>query len=118
MKCPVCSENLDSKANFCPICGHKITEKERFAYAEELMAHPEMAEAPDFENDYEPIQKPVGSWFGGVMLGFWLTFIGVMIAFLTRGKSTKRGAVIGFLVSTTLIFLYIFWLRFLLKING
>lgn len=112
MKCPVCHEPLENRENFCPICGHKITEKERFAYAEKLMEHPELAEAPDFENDYEPIQKPVGSWFGGILLGLFLNIIGVVIAIATRGRNTKRGAGISFLISALLYVIWFFLLTF------
>ena len=115
MKCPACSETLDNRANFCPICGHKITEKERFAYAEELMAHPELAEAPDFEKDYEPVHVEEGSYLAGIILGLLLSFIGVMIAIATRRRNTKRGSGIGFLINivgaTIWMIIWFVWLR-------
>lgn len=115
MKCPVCSEELNDRANFCPICGHKITEKERFAYAEELMANPELAPAPDFEKDYEPVHVEEGSFFAGLVLGFLFNLLGVIIAIATRGRQTKRGSGIGFLISAALgiiwFFLWFFWIR-------
>lgn len=107
MKCPVCNENIPDNGKFCPYCGYKITEKDKQQYAEFIMEHPELAQEPDFEKDYDPIRKPVGSWFGGIMLGLFLNIFGVMIAIATRGRNTKRGAGIGFLVSTGA---FVFWI--------
>lgn len=106
MKCPRCGNDIPSKANFCPDCGQRITNKDRNDFLNEMIRNPQMeGEAPNFETDYEPIQMPQGSWFGGIMLGLFLNVIGVMIAIFTRGRNTKRGAGIGFFVSSGLIIL-------------
>ena len=112
MKCPVCEENIPDNGKYCPYCGYKITENDKQQYAEYLMKHPELVQAPDFEKDYEPVKVPQGSWLGGILLGLFLHIFGVIIAIATRGRNTKRGAGIGFLVSTGLFIIWFFWARF------
>lgn len=107
MKCPKCDSTLPSKANFCPYCGHQITEKDRNDFLDEMIKNPQMeGEAPNFETDYEPTQVPEGSWLAGIALGFLLSVFGIMIAIATRGRNTKRGSGIGFLINAGMFILW------------
>ena len=104
MKGPKCSEIIPANSNRCFYCGYVVTEEDRDAYINEMIKNPvETSEVPDFENDYEPIAIPRGSYFLGFILGMFLNIIGVIIAIATRGRRTKFGSGIGFIFGTTLI---------------
>ena len=104
MKCPKCSEIIPANSNRCFYCGYVVTEEDRDAYINEMIKNPvETSEVPDFENDYEPIAIPRGSYFLGFILGMFLNIIGVIIAIATRGRRTKFGSGIGFIFGTALI---------------
>ena len=104
MKCPKCSETIPANSNRCFYCGYVVTEEDRDAYINEMIKNPvETSEVPDFENDYEPIAIPRGSYFLGFVLGMLLNIIGVIIAIATRGRRTKFGSGIGFIFGTALI---------------
>ena len=103
MKCPKCSETIPANSNRCIYCGHVVTEKERDAYINDMIKNPVAdSEVPDFENDYEPITVPEGSYILGIALGLLLNIFGVIIAIFTRGRRTKFGSGIGFIVGTVL----------------
>ena len=105
MKCPKCSETIPANSNRCIYCGHVVTEKERDAYINEMIKNPvETSEAPDFENDYEPVAVPEGSYILGFILGLLLNIFGVLIATFTRGRRTKYASGVGFILSTALAF--------------
>ena len=103
MKCPKCSETIPANSNRCIYCGHVVTEKEIDAYINEMIKNPvETSEAPDFENDYEPVAVPKGSYILGFILGLLLNIFGVLIATFTRGRRTKYASGVGFILSTAL----------------
>ena len=103
MKCPKCSETIPANSNRCIYCGHVVTEKERDAYINEMIKHPvETSEVPDFENDYEPVDVPRGSYILGFILGLLLNIFGVLIATFTRGRRTKFASGIGFIAGSAL----------------
>lgn len=111
IRCPHCKTIIPVTSIYCPYCGHKMTRKERDVAEEEMVHNPDLAGEPDFEAEYEPIQIPEGSWIGGILLGLFFNFVGVLIAIFTRGRNTKRGSGIGFFISTALIILGIILLR-------
>ena len=121
MKCPKCSETIPANSNRCFYCGYVVTEDDRDAYINEMIKHPvETSEVPDFENDYEPIPIPRGSYFLGVVLGLLLNIVGVVIAIATKGRKTKVGSGIGFIVGTALILIGLgvyFLIKYLIKIE-
>ena len=103
MKCPKCSETIPANLNRCIYCGHVVTEKERDAYINDMIKNPVAdSEAPDFENDYEPVAVPEGSYILGFILGLLLNIFGVLIATFTRGRRTKYASGVGFILSTAL----------------
>ncbi len=103
MKCPKCSETIPANSNRCIYCGYIVTEDDRDKYIDEMIKHPvETSEAPDFENDYEPVDVPRGSYILGFILGFLFNIIGVLIATFTRGKRTKFASGIGFIAGSAL----------------
>ena len=105
MKCPKCSETIPANSNRCTWCGHVVTEKERDAYISDVIKNPVAdSEVPDFENDYEPVAVPKGSYILGFILGLLLNIFGVLIATFTRGRRTKYASGVGFILSTALAF--------------
>ena len=103
MKCPKCSETIPANSNRCTWCGHVVTEKERDAYISDVIKNPVAdSEVPDFENDYEPVAVPKGSYILGFILGLLLNIFGVLIATFTRGRRTKYASGVGFILSTAL----------------
>lgn len=104
MKCPKCSETIPANSNRCIYCGYVVTKEDRDDFINEMIKHPvETSEVPDFENDYEPIPVSRGSYFLGVVLGLFLNLLGVVIAIATKGRRTKVGSGIGFIVGSALI---------------
>lgn len=121
MKCPKCSETIPANSNRCIYCGHVVTEKERDAYINDVIKNPVAdSEVPDFENDYEPITVPEGSYILGIALGLLLNIFGVIIAIFTRGRRTKFGSGIGFILGTVLavLGLGVYWLVMYLTKTG
>ena len=103
MKCPKCSKTIPANSNRCIYCGYIVNEDDRDKYIDEMIKHPvETSEAPDFENDYEPVAVPKGSYILGFILGFLFNIIGVLIATFTRGKRTKFASGIGFIAGSAL----------------
>ena len=121
MKCPKCSETIPANSNRCTWCGHVVTEKERDTYINDMIKNPVAdSEVPDFENDYEPITVPEGSYILGIVLGLLLNIFGVIIAIFTRGRRTKFGSGIGFIFGTVLavLGLGVYWLVMYLTKTG
>lgn len=91
IKCPECKQTISSTVDACPHCGYKISEEQKKRAIEEAVTVPSKNQT---QSDY----KSQGSFGAGFAIGFFLSFIGLIIAHAIKQSKTKRGALAGFIV--------------------
>ena len=108
IKCPGCGKGIPEDTVFCPHCGYMMTMEER-ENAKPYVEPKVTTSAPTQQTSYSsstPSNKqvsktsssavPDGSLALGLVLGLTLGIIGIVIAAVTKGQKTMKGAGVGF----------------------
>ena len=90
-KCSNCGHVFEGQQPYCSQCGHRMT----YSSVEESKP------AYIAENNSNSVPR-TGNYALGFVLGFFLGLIGLIIAIVMNEDETKRGGIVGFLVSIVL----------------
>ena len=98
MYCSKCGNEVRDSDNFCPKCGAKISSYEdRYDYKSRY----------DYDyNGRTSKDEDEGSLFLGMLLGFCLGIIGVIIGtYAIKEEKTRKGTYIGFSINMVVCFI-------------
>lgn len=108
IKCPECGKGIPEDTVFCPHCGYMMTMEER-ENAKPYVEPKVTTSAPTQQTSYsssttsnKPVSKTSscavsdGSYALGLVLGLTLGIVGIVIAAVTKGQKTMKGAGVGF----------------------
>lgn len=129
--CPKCKSTFDLREGMdkCPACLTPISDGIKSEFYSDasfsLDKTEDAASAPKFEDlafspvdsTTQPVATDEGSYALGVVLAIFLSWIGLIIAGVTRKRKTIKGAVITFIVTIVLSILLTV-LIYILILNG
>ena len=107
IRCPECGKGIPEDTVFCPHCGYMMTQEEREnakPYVESKTpvtsttqtSYSSSSQTSRPVSTTRPTAVPDGSLALGLILGLTLGILGIVIAALSKGQKTIKGAGVGF----------------------
>ncbi len=106
IRCPECGKGIPEDTVFCPHCGYMMTQEERENAKPYVESKTPVTSTTQTSYSSSGTSKAVstsrpgavsdGSLALGLILGLALGIIGIVIAALTKGQKTIKGAGVGF----------------------
>lgn len=107
--CPECGTEVSDSARTCPKCGYPLKPQvtpnaqpaPTYVQPQPTYVQPQPIYVQQPQPTYAPTTN-AGSMGLGFALGFFLSWVGLLIAYLTHAPLTKKGAIRGFITEIIL----------------